>query len=560
MILNHHRLCQQEHHTQLPLNLFELFQTTQQIGAFQLRVRQSLSQVLFSTFHGTHFWEYWSQWMLGVLQAWTDRIPPVCLTPGLLPLHPGRVAWSWRETVVIQALGLEAAHQLVETLPLSLEALNVLLGFQDALIEDSSTIDPKGFETVPLGLQLIQTETSEQITVQTMPSAPAAQHLPSIYVKICPQAPQLTSGAVILSRWLWEMTQRFGPEVSYVGLILIQEMAQLDFPWEGTINCNGVSLLVPFSEESDSPAQGLENLVRRLELIQHATIQWEEQRLAQRQTSVRQEKLWQVTEFQVCRGLSIEEENRGGQPTYQTRAIESVYFSTAPGAWCDRLIQIYGADATAPLVTLGQIANQLLQIDPISQRLAAQIALFLTMQFWQDASRHWTIRTLLETVESPEKIHLLENNAMRRESLYQSCRTILEEFQSIGWQVSKSTLTSSLEPGANDSDWLDEPLFIQIQPEALPISRENNLSRSKRLDAPTQAAPVASLPNQRMDKISSRSLEHALASKGMSQAKLARTLNLDRSTINRWVNGSRPIHPRYRPALWTLLGNALRQS
>ncbi|MCM1982343.1 helix-turn-helix domain-containing protein [Lyngbya confervoides BDU141951] len=44
----------------------------------------------------------------------------------------------------------------------------------------------------------------------------------------------------------------------------------------------------------------------------------------------------------------------------------------------------------------------------------------------------------------------------------------------------------------------------------------------------------------------------------MSQARLARTLNLDRSTISRWINGSRSIHARYRPLLWQVLGADLR--
>ena len=62
-----------------------------------------------------------------------------------------------------------------------------------------------------------------------------------------------------------------------------------------------------------------------------------------------------------------------------------------------------------------------------------------------------------------------------------------------------------------------------------------------------------------MRQISSESLERALARRGMSQAMLARSLNVDRSTINRWINGSRPIGLRYRPMLWELLGAALQE-
>jgi plasmid maintenance system antidote protein VapI len=62
-----------------------------------------------------------------------------------------------------------------------------------------------------------------------------------------------------------------------------------------------------------------------------------------------------------------------------------------------------------------------------------------------------------------------------------------------------------------------------------------------------------------MRQISSEALVRALAMRGMSQAMLARSLKVDRSTINRWINGVRPIGQRYRPMLWELLGAALQE-
>ena len=556
MILNHHRLSQHQHHPQLPLNFIELFQATQQIGAFQVRVKQTLTQVLFTSFHSTQFWEQWGRWMWEELQAWADHIPERCLTPGLLPLQPGDETWTWRETVVIQAMALEAAHHLVEPLPLTSESLEMLLGLQDALVEDSSTIDPKGFEMVPLGLPLLPHDLGT-VTVQSSPSDPALQYLPQVQVVLSPQSPQLMSGPQILSHWLWEMTQQFGVEMSYVGLILIAKMGQAEQPWQTVIACDGQSLLPLFDGETHGPDDGLRTLVRRLTLIKQATIRWQEQRLHKAQVHIQDDQLWQIHPIQVCHALSVAGQHGEAHPYYQTMEMRSVRFSVAPGTWCDRLLQLYGTDGHNPLIQFSQMAAQLLRLKPIEHPLAAKVALLLLMKFWHGSSHHGTIGSLLETVESREKIQALASNSMRRDRFFQDWNRMLSLFQRLGWRISENPIPNWQDAPLSDLDWLHHPIAIQIQPQTLPIhTMMAQPARSNPQRDKDQATPIL---RRRMEQISSQALERALASRGMSQAKLARSLNLDRSTINRWINGSRPIHPRYRPLIWELLGPELQE-
>jgi plasmid maintenance system antidote protein VapI len=62
-----------------------------------------------------------------------------------------------------------------------------------------------------------------------------------------------------------------------------------------------------------------------------------------------------------------------------------------------------------------------------------------------------------------------------------------------------------------------------------------------------------------LEVIPGRALEQALAAKGLSRAKLAEQLHLDRSLVTRWINGSRPIQPKHREQIWQVLGPELQQ-
>ena len=557
MILNHHRLCQ-HHQPHMLLNLVELFQATQQIGALQVRVKQTLSQVLFTSFHRDDFWSHWGQWLGETLQGWTDQVPAVCLTPGLLPLQPGEASWAWRERVVIQALALEAAHQLVESLPLSAESLEMLLGLQDALVEDSSTVDPKGFEMVPLGLPLLP-EAMGEVTSQSASMDPALQHLPQVRVVISPQSPQIVSAPHILSHWLWEMTRQFGPEVGVVGLVLVAKMGRAALPWQEAIAFEGTDFLPHFEGESDAPGAGYRLLVRRLTLIQRAMILWQEQRLDHAIAQVQEGFLWRFDPIGVEHALVLDSPP-GAEPGYQTTEMAAVRVSVAPGIWCDRLRRLYGGERMQSLLQFSQMADQLLQLNPVRERLACGVGVFLLSQFWLGTSHCWRVGTLLEAVETPEKIHALASNSIRRDSFFQAWNRMLALFQGLGWLVSNNPIPGWETSPLSDLGWLEATVSIQLQAlETQPPMSVGDWGVGRPEPMPTR---VTDKPRdmRRMGQISSAALERALAVHGMSQAKLARSLNLDRSTINRWINGSRPIHPRYRPLLWELLGAALQES
>ncbi len=572
MILNHHRLC--KHQTQLPpLHLVELFQGTHQIGAFQVRVRRSLSQVLFSSLQRSSFWNHWANWVLQTLEQWAETpspmTPSICHTPGLLPLPNPDGIWSWRESIVIQAMALEAAHQLVESLPLEsleTEALESLLGLQDALVEDSSTVDPKGFELVPLGVPILP-EAWGRVTTQSEDPDPTLKRLPKISVRCCPQAPLSISAPLILSHWIWGLTQQLGTEVSTVGLLFIEQMARGPLPWQSAIAVTGTEAMMALGETPGSSA--LQAFARRVELLCQSNLRWEERRLESRQVHHRPEKVWRLDTLQVSHALFL---NRGqssvyadAPPHYEQGEVEAVKLQVAPGPWCRRLIDWYGDGVSQALLEFSRIARQILAMAPSRHRLTAKVAIFLVHQFWLGQGPEQTVGQLLGAVEPMEKIQALASSAIRRDTFFQAWASMLAQFQGVGWIIPENPLQGWDDAPLGAMDWLDEPITIQIQTQDVPLdlSRQSRTPVSPAIAmAVDRAETLASAPERqdRMEQISSHALERALAARGMSQAKLARSLNLDRSTINRWINGSRPIHPRYRPMLWNLLGSDLQRS
>lgn len=610
MILNHHRLCRVQVRPQVrpqtTLNLIQLYQATEQIGAFQKRVIRPLAQVLFASLHRPSFWTRLGDWVLTQLAQWQNREtpPPICLTVGLLPLlTTENDPFSWQETIVIQVMALEAAHRLVESLPIeSLEAtgLESLLGLTDTLIEDSSAFDPRGFEPVRLGLPIIptalaqdhaqdgsyrlpyqiqdsavpQNQTHTQPPRQSMLDAGTVQairRLPSLSFTLCHQGPLAIPAQRVLSQWIWKVSQRFGTEVAYVGLLLVDQVTRTAQPWQEGVQLEGQEMLPQLHWQTRSqPSHQLKKLARLVRLLCQSQVALEVRDVGDRLAVSSQSLLWQLDQLTVSRRLQMKDPADHSAGSYEAGMTQAVTLGLKPGAWIQRFAQVYGERVYSQLRNYGRLARQILSIDPYADRLAAKLAIFLTYHYDLDPGRVWTVADLLMAVEPPEHIQALVGNSIRRQQVFQDWNQVLTIFHRIGWLVTfdPSSYALAIQPRWSEAwsqaqtdaqsetsqplsvDWLQAKLSITPMPMAPPFT----------IQPMTESVPEQRRsPRRQMTTIPSEVLEQALAAKGMSQAKLARSLNLDRSTINRWINGSRPIHARYRPLLWDLLGDAIQQ-
>ena len=528
MMLNYHRLCLQSYPLPLPLSLAELGQVTQQIGAFQVRVQSSLAQVLFTTLQQSQFWTGWAFWTDQVVNQWDQQPPALCQTLGLLPLQDQAADWTWKQGLVIQAMTLRAAQALMRTFPpeaMTAEALEQLLGLQEALVEDSSSVDPRGFERVPLGLPLLPTMVGA-ITVMRGEDDPALKRLPILSVQGCLQSAMVVPVTRILGEWIEAIARRLGESMAAVGLRLMAQMDQMERPWQDAITIPG---------EAD--------WVRRVGLLCQSQIHWQEWDLSQEQIRQQTGPVWLLTHSYLSHQLRLK-----SLPTldYASGAMMAARVRVAPGEWCDRWISRYGTTVVAQLQQLSCVARQILVLEDDS--LALAIAIASAGRFWLGEDPRTTVAALLSGLEPMDWGRVGQEGRWRR--FCQAWSEILGRLSRLGWHVSGGLIETQM-------DWDDlEQVHVSIQVVPQAVSR---VAAPDSRGMSPMSPPERGRSREQMRQISSQMLARALARRGMSQAKLARSLVLDRSTVNRWINGSRPIHPRYRPLLWELLGTALQE-
>lgn len=125
-------------------------------------------------------------------------------------------------------------------------------------------------------------------------------------------------------------------------------------------------------------------------------------------------------------------------------------------------------------------------------------------------------------------------------------------------ELSGRWLEAKLTIGLTGAEQVETAGLVGVQSQALALE-DSGTDRDSETDRDSGTERVQRVRSQSVATIPGYVLEQALARRGMSQAKLARCLNLDRSTVSRWIKGSRPIHARYRSLLWELLGDELQQ-
>ncbi len=576
MILNHHRLSRSPHSLRSTLNLVQLYRATEQIGAFQRRVIQTLAQVMFTSLHQPQFWTGLGGWVLDHLAQWAAQgePPKVCLTPGLLPLLPaqGKASFAWRESVVIQAMALEAAQQLVAALPmasLELETLETLLGLADPLVEDSSTVDPVGFETVALGLPMVPTRLMP-IEVGGPDPDPVSRRLPQVTVRLVRQDPRVISGHRVLGQWTWAMTQRFGLEMGAIALALAARAATTPNPWHDPIELEGEAMLRRLGWPSP---KRLKKLARLLQVMAAASLSLEIQDLGDRSVRIAQSPLWLLESMVLGRSLGGRTAHESIE--YERGRVRSLRAMLRPGDWVQQLRGVYG-DEGLGLAQAGALAQQVLRV-PLREPLAARLAIFLWAQDHAQAQSTWTVGALLRALEALEGMRSL--HSFRRQQLFEDWNRALLLLLELGWGVEfeAASYPVALRPraGAELSPalfraWLEARLVIRLR--AKPETGSAGMGSAEMGDlalkgqgsqpttqSTTQERTGHAYGRSRSRPISGEGLARALAARGMSQAKLARCLGVDRSTVSRWVRGERPIQGRYRTLLWDLLGDELRR-
>lgn len=395
--------------------------------------------------------------------------------------------------------------------------------------------------------------------------------------QIQPQQPAAEHISLIPGRAAWEILQRFGPDAAYLFLAIAVRASLSDRPWRSTMTLKGTELLHDLGWEKLpelSLAQKLQKIEELMQFICSLSVVISY--VDEQEFSLSSSSLWTLDELSYRGALATTIEapqsqqtpSRAGVPTDLTIVLR-------PGHWVQEILADEPSSSVKPLQDYSWWATSILKINPSRKRLAARLAIFVTVMGQLYAEGHYRVGDLLEQIEDEKALAGFYKSEETRTRLFVRWNNTLHSLKNLGWEIGfdAATYPESLRPAWSLGDeeasvqssrfpnwfetWIEARLTIRPGVcEAIAGAPVKGSDRKKAsvLTRPkgNHAAPRIPAP------ITGQVLDVALTLKGWSKAHLAGQLKMDRSMVTHWVKGTRPISPEQRKRLWKLLAKELR--
>lgn len=438
--------------------------------------------------------------------------------------------------------------------------------------------------------------------------------------EIVVQQPDRQQIHLIPGRAAWEIVQRLGIEAAYVFLSLVAQASAADQPWRSSLSIQGTALLdfVVGEKQSDlTLLQKLKKLEEMLQLLCSLSVMVSYLDESQGLFRWVNYPMWLLEELsysgQLLPAQTIEElpQARGVSGVSGVSGMDGTIVDAAfrpgvpneltvrlrPGNWVETLGAVDLSRGIQSLQQYGNWAKGILQINPNRKRLAARLAIFISVIGQLYVTGYYRVQDLLEQVEDAKVLSGFYKTEETRTRLFVRWNNALLSLKNLGWEISFDAMTypSSLRPGWSVNDegtgvqpdssaqWFETWLAARLMIRPMQVMAGDGLDagetllgddlglgeggatgadRSLRADRKKAAVlirPKAGLGAARIPAaITGQMLDVALTLKGWSKAYLATQLKMDRSMVTHWVKGSRPITPEQRKRLWKLLGKELR--
>jgi hypothetical protein len=551
------------------------------------------------------------------LDAWetANHPPQECSIPGILSVNLDASQpedLTWRESLVMGACAFYVASDLLHQLQItkySTEELEALLGIREGgsqktknLKTDPPLFQGKEFEKVATEYPIL---TGAQALINSQwqdGQYPYWRKLVGdgfIEHQIIRQSPETRRIELVPGKAAWEIIQQFGPEAAYIFLIFSSYATDSEKPWEGEIKLKGTDLirLYGWDKRTDlTLGKKLKKIGNLVELVCSLSVLISNIDIGNKRYNIATSAMWILEELEYSGQLALTVNgDRPDEATYEAEDPDELLIRVRPGSWTEKFFSQHEQSEKEALRQYGYLAKSTLQINPYRKRLAAKLAIFLTVMSRIQTSSRYEVALLLEQVESPTLIQDIQHSKAKRNQLIEQWDSALLTLRQLGWEIEfdPETYPESIRPSWSFSEsspkpsqtrpqqWLDLWLqakiairpthLIQQQlaattPLSLQMTNGQSVAAQERSE-PVDSATIESEPvttvmpfeTDGLEEIPGAVLEKALALKGLTKAKLAAHLSLDRSMITRWIKGSRPIQPKHREQLWQLLGPELYQ-
>jgi hypothetical protein len=589
--LNQQRLSLLSSGKKQPFDLFDLYRHTEKIGALKSKVLKQIERNLKESLSADSFWEDAAIWILAKINDWeqSHQIPPECAIAGLLSSSFDPESSSdtvWVESRIVSAYAYHAADSLAESLnhpPLTLTALEKLLGLDQPLAKTTPLFHGKDFEKVATGYPIItgaQALINSQWKDGEYPSWRKLIGDGFIEHQIIRQNPETTRIELVPGKAAWEIIQQFGPEAAYIFLIFAAHATDLEKPWEGHIQIKGSDLIKLYGWDKRTDltlGKKLKRIGSLVELVCRLSVCISNIDIGKKRYNIATSAMWLLEELEYSGQLALTVDSHNPDlKTYTPEEPDELMIRVRPGSWTEKFLSDHGQQEREALRQYGYLAKSTLQINPYRRRLAAKLAIFLTVMSRIQPNGQYEVGTLLQALESEAVLEKLQANKDKRSKLIDQWDNALLTLQQLGWEIKFDPETYpekirpawSLTEGSSStqprpSNWIS--LWLRAKITINPTSLIQHRLESGTLLAlnaetmPNDTAPPPGMAGQRLTGlISGSTLERALILRGLSKAKLAEQLGLDRSMVTRWANGSRPIQPKHQELLWQLLGQEIQ--
>lgn len=577
------------------LDLYSLHRHTEKIGALKRRILNKLERHFRLPFSQDGFWEDAAIWILAKLNDWEKDqvIPEEFAIAGLLSTQSETETTNgnaWMEVRALSAYAYHISAKLIEPLSITtlpLETLEKLLGIEKQPIKNTGLFNGKNFEKVATGYPII---TGAQALINSHwkdGEYPYWRKLIGdgfIEHQIIRQNPETTRIELVPGKAAWEIIQQFGPEAAYIFLIFAAHATDLEKPWEGHILIKGSNLirLYGWDKRTDlSLGKKLKRIGSLIELVCRLSVCISNIDIGKRRYNIATSAMWLLEELEYSGQLSLTVDSENPDlKTYSPEEPDELIIRVRPGSWTEKFLSEHGQPEREALRQYGYLAKSTLQINPYRRRLAAKLAIFLTVMSRIQPNGQYEVGTLLKALESETILEEIQENKDKRNKLIDQWDSALLTLQELGWEVKfdPETYPEKIRPSWSLTEgspthtqmrppnwmylWLRAKIIINpttLIQHRLEISKVLSLDEEPSFDP---NAPDTMLENEarRLPRfIPGSALEQALQIRGISKAKLAEQLGLDRSMVTRWIQGSRPIQPKHRELLWQLLSKELHK-
>jgi hypothetical protein len=608
MGINQQRLKQQSPRAKPSQDLVQLYQETERLGALQKKSITKLEKLFKDVLKKEAFWQQSADWIITRLDAWeTENHPPQeCSIPGILSVNLDASQpedLTWKEALVMGACAFYVASDLLRQLQItnySTEELEALLG-----IRESGSQKTKNLKTDP---PLFQGKEFEKVATE-YPILTGAQALINsqwqdgqypywrklvgdgfIEHQIIRQSPETRRIELVPGKAAWEIIQQFGPEAAYIFLIFSSYATDSEKPWEGEIKLKGTDLvrLYGWDKRTDlTLGKKLKKIGNLVELVCSLSVLISNIDIGNKRYNIATSAMWILEELEYSGQLALTVNgDRPDEATYEAEDPDELLIRVRPGSWTEKFFSQHEQSEKEALRQYGYLAKSTLQINPYRKRLAAKLAIFLTVMSRIQTSSRYEVAMLLEQVESPTLIQAIQHSKAKRNQLIEQWDSALLTLRQLGWEIEfdPETYPESIRPAwsfessakpsqTRPQQWLDLWLQAKIAirptdlipqqlaataPLSLQMTNGQPIADQAR-SQPVESQAAVTFETNGLEEIPGAALEKALALKGLTKAKLAMHLSLDRSMITRWIKGSRPIQPKHREQLWQLLGPELHQ-